>query len=185
MAAAGPARTAVLVAAGIRLLLMAALLPGAMTGCRGIRESKQTRWAISIHLKARKGDGEKLLIMPVRDLHDDTIHWLRKIPVASSRFIMVAEPVVKDGKTAAITFTMDPFNRLKWTQIVTEYGGREVAVCVDGYYRFMWRIPYTYDSETHQVTMEGPWDEREAELIAEWAPTNYKNLRNDPVSRRK
>lgn len=163
----------------LRILPVAVLLAAVAVGCQGLRKSGQTRWAVSFHLKANKGEGEELLVTPVRSLADDEIHWLRKIPLASSRYVMVAEPVVKDGKTVAITFTMDPFNRLKWTQIVTEFGGREAAVCVDGYYRFMWRIPYKYDDKTHQVTVEGPWDGREAELIAEWAPTNFKNLRND------
>lgn len=150
-------------------------------GCSFLAVRPEIRWVVSFHLTARPED-EGQLITAVRDLVDDRVYRLRKMPIASSRYILAAEPVEEDGKTTAVKFTMDPFNRLKWTQIVTEYGGRQVAVCVDGYYRFMWRVPRRYDTESHEVLVEGPWDSREAELIAEWAPANYRNLHNDPVA---
>jgi len=50
----------------------------------------------------------------------------------------------------------------------------EVAVLVDGFFRFLWRLPGA--SEGDRLVIRGHWDSREAELIAEYTPANYDRL---------
>lgn len=165
----------------ILLSIVTILTLGILTGCETFsffKNKKETRWTISFHLQAREKDGENLSVSRVRSLDNDESYLVRRIPLSDSRHILAGELVKKDGKVVAVKFTMDPHQRLKWLAITTEYGGQQVAICLDGYFRFLWRVPYRFDEETYTMTVDGPWDPREAELVCEWAAENYKNGKN-------
>ncbi|MDT8390776.1 MAG: hypothetical protein RRC34_09750 [Lentisphaeria bacterium] len=168
----------------MRAGLAAVAALGILTGCETFsffKSEKESRWVISFHLQAREKDGENLSVTRVRSLDNDESYLIRRLPLSDSRHILIGEPVKKDGKVAAVTFTVDPHQRLKWLAITTEYGGRQVAVCLDGYFRFLWRVPHHFDNETCEITVEGPWDSREAELVCEWAPANYTYWKSSPA----
>jgi hypothetical protein len=140
------------------------LLLLALAGCQAL-EGK-SRWDVSFHLTEEEADGRgSPLLARVRDLNDDATHVIRRMPLISSEDILAARMVASPSGEVAVEFILEPFHRHRWLQVFTEHGGRRVAVCVNGYYRFLWRLPREFDPEDCTVVVRGPWDPQEAKLI--------------------
>lgn len=161
----------------LTLTVAVSLVAGLLAGCGTadfFSTKYESRWTVSFHLPADERAGENLSVVRVSSLDGRESYLIRTLPLADYKHILRGEPVKKDGKVEAVKFTIHPNQRLKWLSITTQYGGQKVAVCLDGYFRFFWRIPYRFNDQTCQITVEGPWDPREAELVCEWAPINFE-----------
>jgi hypothetical protein len=155
-----------------------ALVGSLLVGCETfsfLKKKQESRWTVSLHLKANEIHGENLSVLRVSNLDGDDTYLIRRIPLADASHFLQGEPIKKDGKVVAVKFTVDPYQRLKWLTMTTQYGGQKVAVCLDGYFRFFWRVPRRFNDKTCEIIIDGPWDPREAELVCKWAPINYEN----------
>ncbi len=158
--------------------LIGALAAG-LCGCQSLRDWQarrkfQPKYVVSVHLLARPGVDEGRLIRRVAGLDGGREVRVRHVPVLSTYGFPAAEPVVEGETATAIAFTLDGHGRMAWMQTTAEHPGEEVAVLVDGFFRFLWRLPGA--SEGDRLVIRGPWDRREAELIAEYTPANYDRL---------
>ena len=167
---------------GIRCATVATLsvLVLICAGCETLFQGRpRSNYVVTMHLLARNHESTRPFIMPVKPLGSDRTYWVYRVPVLSSRHIVRAVPVRNEDSVSAVEFETHPVHRLKWVSLAAEHGGQRVAVLVNGYFRFLWRVPETYSPESRTLTVEGPWDPREAELIAEWAPDNYEEFNRD------
>jgi hypothetical protein len=163
------------------LAAAAASLPFFISGCRATkmdlglrdRENDQLAFVVSVHEFTTSSDPSAALAREIPSADGLENVWIRRIPLISSRVFPTAEVVAgKNGETALLA-ELDGHGRYLWMQLCAEYGGRPVAVVVDGVYRFTWRVPPPSSHTQPSILISGPWNPREAELIAEWAPKNY------------
>ena len=154
-----------------------------LTGCTSLRkkwadyqDNQNPMYAVSLHLLAAADTDEGRLVYSVSDPVGGPGVRIRRIPLLSGYGFVSAEPVLKGDVVTAIAFALDGHGRMNWMQVTAEHPGSQVAVLVDGYYRFLWRLPRTSAANPERLTVEGPWDRREAELIAEHTPDNYEKL---------
>jgi len=164
----------------LRLLAFGAILGTA--ACRipdmnlGLREKHEpdVAFVLTLHefVPPDAPDGRLVRAMPT--VHDNRNVWIRRIPLLSSRVIHnITVTAADEGEAPALTAALDMHGRFLWMQLCGEYGGRLVAVAVDGVYRFAWRVPPPHAHARDAIVIQGPWNLREAELVAQWAPKNY------------
>lgn len=96
-------------------------------------------------------------------------------PLLSPVRICNAAVVRNAAGERALELHLDRHGRMIWLQICAEFAGREVAVVVDGFYRFPFRIPgHAVGSRT--VVIPGPWNATELGEIVAATPHNYRLL---------
>jgi hypothetical protein len=167
------------------LTLMLVLLVtgnGCYSSCSffGLRsDDEEIAYILTLHQPVRPGSDPANLIRPLASGIPNHDIWVRVIPLISSKQFRSASVEESDDGTVALKLDLDNHGRFLWMTLCAEFGGSDVAVVVDGIYRFMWKLPRPSKHQARQIVIEGNWDVDDVRAIAEWAPKNYERWHGD------
>ena len=104
----------------------------------------------------------------------DTVR-VRIRPLLSSANVAEASATTDAEGKPVLLATLDHHGRMMWLQVCGDHAGARLAVVVDGIYRFDMTIP-SPEGAGDSLRITGPWDQKELESVAAWAPKNYELL---------
>jgi preprotein translocase subunit SecD len=135
---------------------------------------------VTLHaLTTSAADTERFALLLQRGDGDgdaQTTLWLRRIPVMNSRYIKAMEVVRGPRGMVGIKCHLNRHGQYMWTQISSMYGGRQLAVLVDGELAFFWDVPGSGVDFADSIVLEGAWSREEAAAVAAQARRNYNIL---------
>ncbi len=168
------------------VLLITVMSICACCGCRspswlpfgtGNTSKREPIYTLAFHPVAHAAVAGGRLVARISGRDGENVN-IRRIPLLTSNSIMFARPVVDASGNEALQVHLDSHGRYVWMQVAAQYQGSDLAVLVDGRYRFRWRVPAnTGGQETIVVT--GDWNSGELMQIARHATLNYKLLNQD------
>lgn len=103
---------------------------------------------------------------------------IRRIPLLTSHRIVGASVVADETGGQGLRILLDPRGHYRWMQMAAQYRGHDVAVLIDGRYRFQWRVAGPGDADG-SVLIRGDWNSLDLEQVARHAHTNYQLLNTD------
>lgn len=165
----------------LRSGLIALALVGAV-GCSGTTwrslmggPDARLTYTLSLHLLVPTSTPSNRLVSTVYDQRGAAVR-VGSLPLLSSAQITAID-VEPDATAGVLTLRvqLDTHGQYVWAQELAAHAGEEVAVLVDGTYRFIVRLSAAGHAPG-SVAIRGPWDKAEADKIADRADANYSRL---------
>ncbi|OGV71391.1 MAG: hypothetical protein A3K19_01520 [Lentisphaerae bacterium RIFOXYB12_FULL_65_16] len=129
---------------------------------------------VSLHLFEMPGTDGSRLFRTMEAPAGRPVH-VRTLPLLSSRnFIRVVVTTAPDGQPALLA-TLDDHGRMLLMQLCAEHAGDNVAVAVDGLYRFAMRVPRQPVND-RTLLIPGPWNPADAQAVTNACEENYEKL---------
>jgi preprotein translocase subunit SecD len=131
---------------------------------------------VTLHaLTTGTADTERFALLLAGDENRPPL-WLRRIPVLNSRYIQAMEVVRGPRGLVGVKCHLNRHGQYMWTQIRSMYGGRQLAVLVDGELAFLWDVSGDGRDFADEIVLEGAWSREEAAAVAAQARRNYRIL---------
>ncbi len=103
---------------------------------------------------------------------------VHRSPLISSRSFVkgTVDPPVPGETERTLRIFLDTHGRYLWIQACREFPGAEVAVAIDGFFRFLFPLPARLP-DSGVLLLRGPWRKQELEKTAIRVEKNYRILR--------
>gem|GEM_PF-2742389 len=162
------------------LALLPILTLAVASGCSTVRDwfdgdrEKDTQYVVALFAFARRDlMGNRLTRTLIDPTGGNVV--VQTTPLLSPVYVYDAGTVTGPDGAPALELRLNQYGQNRWLQICAELAGREVAVVLDGFYRFAFRIP-RHAIGSQSIVIPGPWTEVEIRRIAAAAADNYRIL---------